>query len=246
MRWKMPAGVLVALAFLIPAAPAAAQTEPPVLDAACQTVERKVFKDIRELIKIDLDTASDTDVRVLAGQILTVARANSLPLLPRALQTHLDGTPEELRAFLKNDVLKAWTTALRVSVVRTLTNAGPNVQAAAQKTLDAGKLDGYLTYLNEGLYAARALDCAAQPTATPSVTPTVTPSATTSAEPGVPATVTPGPSSTEAPGNAGGEGGGLPVTGANAGTLAAISGALVLLGGVGYLIGRRRRSRFVA
>ena len=55
MRWKTSAGVLVALAFLIPAAPAVAGTEPPVLDNACHTIERNDFKDIRELLTIDLD-----------------------------------------------------------------------------------------------------------------------------------------------------------------------------------------------
>lgn len=49
-----------------------------------------------------------------------------------------------------------------------------------------------------------------------------------------------------APGGENGEGGGLPVTGANTATVAGIGGALLLLGGAGYLIGRRRRSSFVA
>ena len=47
-------------------------------------------------------------------------------------------------------------------------------------------------------------------------------------------------------GDEGGEGGGLPVTGADTGAVAGIGGALLLIGGVGYLVGRRRRSRFVA
>lgn len=163
MRWKLPAGVLMALAFLVPAAPATAQTEPPVLNEACQTVERKVYKDIRELVTIDLDSATDVEVRVLANQILAAAKADSLPVLPDAIQERLDGTADDLRAFLKADVRKAWSTALRVTVVRTLTGAGVNVKAAAQKALDEGTVDVYLAYLNNGLYAARALDCASQP-----------------------------------------------------------------------------------
>ncbi|MFG3577666.1 ALF repeat-containing protein [Micromonospora chersina] len=243
MRWKLSAGVLMALAFLIPAAPATAQTEPPVLNEACQTVERKVYTDIRELVTIDLDTATNVEVRVLANQILAAAKADSLPVLPDAIQDHLDGTADDLRAFLKADVQTAWSTALRVTVVRTLTGAGTNVKAAAQKALDEGTIDAYLAYLNNGLYAARALDCASQPTATPTSQPTATPSATPSAT----TTIAPAPASSAtlgAPG--GGEGGGLPVTGADTATVAGIGGALLLLGGAGYLIGRRRRSRFVA
>ncbi|MEU2616080.1 ALF repeat-containing protein [Micromonospora sp. NPDC007271] len=243
MRWKIPAGGLVALVFLIPAAPALAQTEPPGLNEACQTVERKVYKDTRELLTIDLDTATNVEVRVLANQILAAANADSLSVLPDAIQERLDGTADDLRAFLKADVQNAWSTALRVTVVRTLTGAGANVKAAAQKALDEGTVDAYLAYLNNGLYAARALDCASQPAPTATSQPTPTPSATPSAT----TTVAPTPASSAslgAPG--GGEGGGLPVTGDDTATVAGIGGALLLLGGAGYLVGRRRRSRFVA
>ena len=108
------------------------------------------------------------------------------------------------------------------------------MQASAQKVLSVGTIEAYLAYLNDGFYAARELDCASQPTPTPSVTP----SATT--------TAAPTPTSSASPGTSGGEGGGLPLTGANTGIVAGIGGALLLLGGAGFLIGRRRRSRFVA
>lgn len=234
MRGKLSAGVLMALAFLIPAAPAVAQTAPPGLNESCQTVERKVYKDIRELMTIDLDTATDVEVRMLAGRILSVANAESLPVLPQAIQEKLDGTPDDLRKFLKTDVQNAWTTDLRVEVVRTLTGAGPHVKAAAQKALDDGTIDAFLAFLNDGLYAARALDCAAQPTPSPSVKPSAT----------TPAAAIPTSSATA--GTSGGKGGGLPVTGSATGTVAAVGGVLLLIGGAGYLIGRRRRSRFVA
>ncbi|HEX5202045.1 LPXTG cell wall anchor domain-containing protein [Paractinoplanes rhizophilus] len=241
MRWKTSAGVLIALAFLIPATPAMARTDAAGLDSACHTVERRVFKDIRELVTIDLDTATDVQIRLLANQIQAEAKAESLPVLPDEVQERLDGTADELRAFLKTGMPQAWTVALRVEVVRTLTDAGANVNAEAQKVLDAGTVDTYLTYLNDGLYAARALDCASQPTAPPPVTPT----ATKTAAP-IPASPTGAATSSAASGTAGGEGGGLPVTGSNIGAVAGIGGALLLLGGAGYLIGRRRRSRFVA
>ncbi|MGW4464705.1 LPXTG cell wall anchor domain-containing protein [Micromonospora sp. NPDC004704] len=242
MRWKVPAGVLVALAFLIPAAPAVAQTEAPGLNETCQTVERKVYKDIRELVTIDLDTASDLQVRVLTAEILAAANADSLTVLPDAIQERLKGTPDDLRAFLKTGMQNAWSTDLRINVVRTLTGAGANVKAATQTVLDNGTIDAFLAYLNDGLYAARALDCASQPTPTPTSQPTSTPSAMPSAT----TTVAPTPASSASPGVPGGEGGGLPVTGADAATVAGIGGAILLLGGAGYLIGRRRRSRFVA
>ena len=134
-------------------------------------------------------------------------------------------------------MLNAWTTDLRISVGRTLTGAGANVTAAAQKLLGKGAIDAYLAYLYEGLYAPRALDCTSQRTPTPSVTPSAT------------MTAVPIPTSSVGVGTSGGEGGesgGLPVTGADTGTVASIGGALLLLGGAGYLIGRRRRSRFEA
>lgn len=244
MRLKLAAGVLVALAFLIPAAPAAAQAQAPGLDPACQTVERKVYQDIRELITIDLDTATNTEIRVLANQIMAEAKREQLPVLPDAIQKRLDGTAEDLRAFLKADTQGAWLTALRIEAVRTLTNAGPNVQDAAQKALDDGSIDVLLAYLNTGLYEARELDCKSQPTATPTAQPTATPSATPSATTTVVPTSAPAVSP-GAPGD-GGEGGGLPVTGSDTATVAGIGGALLLLGGVGFVIGRRRRARFVA
>ncbi|MFI6763478.1 LPXTG cell wall anchor domain-containing protein [Micromonospora sp. NPDC050417] len=250
MRWKIPAGALMALVFLIPAAPAVAQTESPGLNESCQTVERKVYKDIHKLVTIDLDTATNVEVRVLANQILAAATADSLLVLPRATQERLDGTAEDLREFLKDDMQNTWSTDLRITVARTLTGAGTNVNEAAQKVLRDGAIDAYLAYLNNGLYAARALDCASQPTATPTSQPTATPTSqpttTPSASPSATTTVAPTPTSSASLGAPGGEGGGLPVTGANTATVAGIGGALLLLGWAGYLIGRRRRSRFVA
>jgi LPXTG-motif cell wall-anchored protein len=223
MRWKTSAGVLMALAFLIPTAPAMAQTESPGLNAACQTADRKVYTDISSRVTINLDTATDVEVRVLANQIMARADVDELPGLPDATQDAMDGTPAGLRAFLKTDLQTAWLADLRLLAYRTLTDAGANVNVAAQQVLGVGTIDALLAYLNDGLYAARTLDCAARPTPTPSVTTTVASVPTSS-----------------------GEGGELPVTGADTGAVAGIGGALLLLGGAGYLVGRRRRSRFVA
>ncbi|WP_433129884.1 ALF repeat-containing protein [Micromonospora sp. CA-240977] len=253
MRWKIPAGALVALAFLVPAAPAVAQAQSPGLNAACQTVERKVYKDLRELVTIDLDTATDQEMRALVVVLRDETLEEKLPVLPAILQQRVrGGTPNELRGYLKTlvgqdgngapDFQKVWATDLRVTVNQTMAGGGPNVKAAAQKALDAETLDAYLAYLNDGLYAARALDCASQPTATPTAQPTTTPSAT----PSVTTTVVPTPASSTTAGAAGGDGGGLPVTGAQTATMVGIGGALLLLGGAVYVIGRRRRARFVA
>ncbi|MCZ7377670.1 LPXTG cell wall anchor domain-containing protein [Micromonospora sp. WMMC250] len=238
MRWKIPAGALIALAFLVPAAPAAAQFESPGLDAACQTVERKVYQDVRKLVAVDLDTPTDREIRVLTAQLLHAANVDKLTVLQGAIDKKLKGTPEELRAFLKKDVPNVWMVDLRIKVNQSMTGAGVNVKQAAQVTLDDGSLDVLLAYLNDGVYTARELDCASQPTPTPSATPSATPSPTTTDAP------TPAPSTSLAAG--GGEGGGLPLTGANTATVISVGGALVLLGGIGFLIGRRRRSRFVA
>lgn len=247
MRGKIPAGVLMALALLIPAAPAIAQTPSPGPNEACQTVDRTVYKDVRTMVTVDLATATTTQVRLLANQILAEANRESLPVLPDAIQERLNGTADDLRAFLRTDLENAWSTALRVSVAQTLTNAGPNVRAAAKKVLDAPSVDAYLAYLNEGRYAARALDCASQSSPTPTPRPTPTSQPTPSATPSG-ATTTEAPTaapstSTDAPG---GSGGGLPLTGADTATVVTIGAVLLLLGGAGYLIGRRRRSRFVA
>jgi hypothetical protein len=160
MRWKIPAGVVMALALLIPAAPAVAQTGSPGLNEACQTVERRVYQDIRELVTIDLDTAHIAYVRILAAQILAEANANSFPALNLALQQALNGPSDDLRAFLKTGMWGAWLTDLRISVARTMVGAGPNVIAAAQPALQVGTFDALLAYLNNGLYDARELDCA--------------------------------------------------------------------------------------
>jgi flagellar motor switch/type III secretory pathway protein FliN len=146
----------MALALLIPAVPAVAQTgSAGSNETTCQTV---VYADIRELVTIDLDTASDTDVRVLANQILAAATADSLTILPGRLQVRLAGTADDLRAFLKTNVQSVWSTDLRIAVNQTITGAGANVQAAAQAALDDGTIDAFLAYLNDGLYVARALD----------------------------------------------------------------------------------------
>jgi Short repeats of unknown function len=223
MRRNILAGVLMALAFLIPAAPALAQTESPGLDKDCQTVERKVYADIRTFVTIDLDTAPVGEVRVLAARILAEATANSLPILKGAVQQRLNGTDSDLRSFLKTDMKNAWTVDLRNAVARTLTGAGANVQAAAQKALGEGTIDAYLAYLNNGLYDARARDCAS-----PSA------SASTSPSPSVPAAASVSPSA------AGGVT--LPVTGANTSFLALGASALILFGVGGVLVARRSRT----
>ncbi|MER7282123.1 cell wall protein [Dactylosporangium sp. NPDC000244] len=163
MRWKIPAALLLAVALLIPATPAAAQAESPA--TSCQAV---FYADIRELVTIDLDTASDIDVRVLANRIMAAAVADALTTLPGRMQARLDGSAGDLRAFLKTSLWGVWSTDLRIAVNRTMPNAGSHVQAAAQEALDNGTVDAFLAYLNDGLYIARALDCAYQPAASAS------------------------------------------------------------------------------
>ncbi|NYT94861.1 ALF repeat-containing protein [Salinispora sp. H7-4] len=240
MRGKILAGALMALAFFIPATPAAAQTPPLGLDETCQLVERTVYQDVRELVTIDPDTANYAQMRRLAYRLLKVAEDDSLVDTDRRLQEALSGSADDLRAFLKTGIYTTWSTELRLKVNQKMAAGGDNVKEAAQEALDTTSIDVYLAFLNDGLYVARELDCAAQATPTPSATttPTPTPSATATDAP------TPAPSASQ--GAPGGEGGGLPVTGANTTTVAGIGGALLLLGGAGYLIGRRRRTRFAS
>ncbi|MGC4811173.1 cell wall anchor protein, partial [Micromonospora sp. DT228] len=96
MRLKIAAGVLLALAFLAPATSAVAQTRSTVLtETSCQAI---VYTDIRELVTVDLETASDTEVRVLANQIMAAGVRDSLTTLPGRIQAGLDGTADDLRA----------------------------------------------------------------------------------------------------------------------------------------------------
>ncbi|SCE85875.1 hypothetical protein [Micromonospora mirobrigensis] len=62
------------------------------------------------------------------------------------------------------------------------------------------------------------------------------------------ASPTPSTGGTAAPsdGAGGGQGGGLPVTGTPAGLIAGIGGLLLVAGAAGYLVAKRRRTRFVA
>ena len=168
MRWKVPASVLLALSLLVPATSAVAQTGSSGLDATSgPTVV--VYTDVRGLVTIDLASASDSEVRLLANQIMAAAVANSLVTLPGKVQARLDGTADDLRAFLRASLLAYWSTDLRIAANRTMPNAGVNVRAAAQAALDDGTVDAFLAYLNGGLYLARALDnCASQPAASAS------------------------------------------------------------------------------
>jgi hypothetical protein len=105
----------------------------PGLNEACQTVERKVYKDIRELVTIDRDTASVTDVRVLASRILAAATAKLVDHFAWRIQERLNGTADDLRAFLKSNMQTVWSTDLRVAANQTMTAAGANVQGGRAK-----------------------------------------------------------------------------------------------------------------
>jgi len=160
MRWKISASVLVVLALLVPTSSATAQNRSPSVDqATCQVV---LYTDIRELVTIDLDNASDLDVRVLANQILARARVDALTGLPGRLDGLLrNGAPGDIRAFLKAGMWTVWTMDLRIAVNQTMTGASDTVRAAAQEALDNGTVDAFIGYLNRGLYLALAQDAGA-------------------------------------------------------------------------------------
>ncbi|HYN96619.1 MAG TPA: LPXTG cell wall anchor domain-containing protein [Pilimelia sp.] len=78
-------------------------------------------------------------------------------------------------------------------------------------------------------------------------TPTPTPTAAPTTPPGGQPTPTATPTATAtATAPRGGTAGGLPVTGTNTGAILGFGGALLLLGGAGFLLARRRSTRFVA
>lgn len=160
MRWKILVGVVLASALVVPAAPALAEGRavPGAASKAAATCATVVYKDIRGLVTVDLDTASDTQVRILATQMLSAATTEGLTYLPDRVQAALDGTAADLRAFLKTGWQPVWTTDLRIAVVRTLASGKTNVQTAAQSALDTGTVDAYLAFLDHGWYAARAKD----------------------------------------------------------------------------------------
>jgi hypothetical protein len=160
MRWKIAAGVLVVLALLVPTSSAMAQTSSPSLNQ--ETCHVILYTDIRELVTIDVDTASDLEIRMLANRILAQARADALTELPGRLDELLrNGTPGDIRAFLKTGMWTVWTIDLRIAVNQTMSDAGDTVRAAAQEALDNGTVDAFLGYLNRGLYLALAQDAGA-------------------------------------------------------------------------------------
>lgn len=229
MRWKLPAGVLLTLALLIPTASAAAQTATSGPDkTTCQTV---VYADIRKLVTINLDSASDTQVLVLANQILAASIANKLTVLPGRLQERLDGAVGDLRTFLKTELYPVWSRDLRIAIAETMANAGSNVNAAAQKALKAETIDAYLTYFNNDLCIARALDAGSQPV----------PSASGVSHSASPGTDTPTSSVAPSSGSAI-----LPVTGVQVGLVAVAGLALLAFGGTTVVLARRRRIRFAS
>ncbi|MDZ5442388.1 LPXTG cell wall anchor domain-containing protein [Micromonospora sp. 4G57] len=96
------------------------------------------------------------------------------------------------------------------------------------------------------VYASLVTPPTASPTATASPTTSASPTASATPTAGVTPTGTAPSASPAAPGAGGGDGGGLPVTGSDNVAVAGAGVALLLLGGVGYLAARRRRTRFVA
>lgn len=172
-----------------------------------------------------------------------LAAGASLAVTGAGISTKPDARPENISSIVYRWVSKEYVDAhggLQVLADQWAgqgTKAVRGTEGALTLAAPAGPLGGLGGPI--GFAGVELLTPSGEPTAapTPSVTPTptVTPSATT--------TVAPAPG---AEGGDGGEGGGLPVTGADTATVAGVGGMLLLLGGAGYLIARRRRTRFVA
>ncbi len=83
-----------------------------------------------------------------------------------------------------------------------------------------------------------------EPGPDPKPTTTAEPKPTTTAEPSASLTASPGTSTSTGTGGAGGSDGGLPLTGAPVGAMISAAAGLIMLGGLGLLVARRRRTRF--
>ncbi|BCJ75921.1 hypothetical protein CS0771_54650 [Catellatospora sp. IY07-71] len=270
MRWKALAGIVAVLAWLVPAAPAAAADPAEIgLEAACRLGQPVTYPDLRPLLAVDVDALTDTEVRVTVNQVLAASKDRYVGVTQRA-QEALDGT-QDIREFLESRALVVWNTDLRVLTSQVMSAGGAHVKAAANKVLDDGGIDATLGFVNDGQHEARALDyrdlvTEAKRTGGPEVVKAATAAldgtfedlrvflcsgwreaydkdqAAASPSPSASATPSASAAPSSSPAQSAPPGPQLPTTGTNTMTLVLVAGALIALGAAGIAIARRVRA----
>ncbi|MEV0272411.1 hypothetical protein AB0H43_26845 [Hamadaea sp. NPDC050747] len=162
MRWKTLAGVVIALAWLVPAVPAAAVEPTPIgLDQACRLGQPVTYPDLRPLLDVDVDAMTDVEVRLRVNQILAASKDLYGGVAVRAqesLDGKYEGEPKDTRDFLESRARTVWNIDLRVLTSQVMAVGGAHVKEAAGKVLDAATTDAMLGFLNEGQHTARTQD----------------------------------------------------------------------------------------
>lgn len=267
MRWRMLAGAAIALAWLAPAAPAAANEPAHIgLSQACKLGQPVSYPDLRPLLDVDVDAMTDTEVRVRVNQVLSAGKG-FYGLVAGAAQDALDGKKEgpekDTRDFLTSGAESRWYTDVRLLTNQTMAAGGPAVKEAANKVLADDTIAGMLGFLNDGQHTARTQDyrnlvTEAKSTSGPEVGKAATAAlagtfedlrvflcsgwAAAHAKDQVTVTPTPSSASTPTPGQTVTAGGpALPVTGTNTVALLIVGASLVVCGAAGVVIARRRQ-----
>ncbi|MEU8079284.1 LPXTG cell wall anchor domain-containing protein [Catellatospora citrea] len=266
MRWKVLAGAVVALAWLAPAVPAAANEPAQIgLSQACELARPMSYPDLEPLLDVDVDAMTDGEVRVKVNQVLSASK-DIYALVTVAAQDALDGRKEgpekDTRDFLTSVAQSRWYTDVRLLTNQTMAAGGPAVKEAANKVLGDDTIAAMLGYLNEGQHAARAQDyrdlvTEAKRTGGPEVGKAATTalagtfedlrvflcSGWRAAHNKDQAAVTPSPKPTPTPAQTVTPGGPtLPVTGSNTMVLLIVGASLVVCGAAGVVLARRRRA----
>ncbi|WP_196279856.1 ALF repeat-containing protein [Catellatospora paridis] len=270
MRWKTLAGVVIALAWLAPAVPAAANEPVQIgLSQACKLGQPVSYPDLQPLLDVDVDAMTDSQVRVKVDQVLAASKG-IYGRVAEAAQEALDGKKEgpekDTRDFLKSGAQSRWYTDVRLLTSQTMAAGGPAVKEAANKVLGVDSIGAMLGFLDEGQHTARAQDyrdlvTEAKRTGGPEVGKAATAalagtfedlrvflcSGWLAAHAKDQATVTPTPrptsASTPTPVQAVTPSGPtLPVTGSNTVALLIVGASLVICGAAGVVIARRRRA----
>ncbi len=272
MRWKALAGIVTVLAWLVPAAPAAAADPAEIgLEAACRLAQPVTHPDLRPLLDADVAAMTDIEVRVKVNQVLAASKDRYVGVTQRA-QEALDGT-QDIREFLGSRARVVWNTDLRVLTSQVMSAGGAHVKAAANKVLDDGGIDALLGFVNNGQHDARALDyrdlvTEARRTGGPEVVKAAAAALDgtfedlrvflcsgwreaydkdqAAASPS--ASATPSSSATasatpsSSPAQSTSAGPQLPITGTNTTTLVLVAGVLIAFGAAGIVIARRVRA----